>query len=136
MRKDRTPLPTILIGDDDKDNRNLLSQVLLAHGYRVVCVEDATQALDALAREPIDLALLDVTAGDSAPFAVCRAVKTRSDTRVIPVVLETRAPSPDDGTRDIESTAAHFLNRSPQEREAQDRLTVPKVQLAFSFCLR
>jgi DNA-binding response OmpR family regulator len=50
----------ILIVDDEKTIRTVLSEALLAHGYQVAEAADAPEALRALARETFDLALLDL----------------------------------------------------------------------------
>ena len=51
---------TILVADDMEANRELLSGLLTAGGYTVVCAEDGDRALDAIHQKAVDLALLDV----------------------------------------------------------------------------
>jgi CheY-like chemotaxis protein len=51
---------TILVVDDDKASRELLSNVLSIDGYQVVCAADGQQALGKVDRDAVDLALLDV----------------------------------------------------------------------------
>jgi len=52
--------PTILAVDDDKRNRELLDVVLTHHGYRILTSASGTDALEVLASERIDLAIVDV----------------------------------------------------------------------------
>src|SRR3989442_4039328 len=89
MSGEGMPLATVLVADDSEDNRELLSQMLRVQGYRVVCAADGAEALDVLAGQPIDLALVDVMMPRCTGFAVCRTVKARPETRLIPVVLIT-----------------------------------------------
>ena len=50
----------ILIVDDEKTIRTVLSEALLAHGYEVTEAANSQEALSMLARETFDLALLDL----------------------------------------------------------------------------
>jgi len=55
----------ILVADDNEANRELLSALLGAEGYQVVCAADGQQALARVNNDSIDLALLDC--GDAPP---------------------------------------------------------------------
>jgi len=50
----------ILVADDNEANRELLSALLSAEGYQVVCAADGQQARARVNSDSIDLALLDV----------------------------------------------------------------------------
>jgi DNA-binding response OmpR family regulator len=50
----------ILIVDDEKTIRTVLSEALLVHGYQVAEAANSQEALSVLARETFDLALLDL----------------------------------------------------------------------------
>src|SRR5712672_3722942 len=80
---------TILVADDDEASRELVSALLGAEGYGVVCAADGQQALARVNSDSIDLALLDVVMPRPTGFEVCQAMKSRSETRLIPVVLLT-----------------------------------------------
>ena len=103
MTQERTSQATILVADDSEENRELLSKLLTAQGYRVLCVEDGAQALDVLASQPVDLALVEVTMPQLGGFGVCRAVKVRPEARLIPVVLMTGRTGREDRIEGIES---------------------------------
>jgi CheY-like chemotaxis protein len=51
---------TILIVDDNEDNRELLSKRLSTSGFNIVIAEDGKQALEVLHKQVIDLVLLDI----------------------------------------------------------------------------
>ena len=116
------PLATVLIADDSEDSREILTQLLRAHGYRVICAEDGAQAMEVLADQRVDLALLDVMMPDRSGFAVCRAVKTRPETRLIPVVLVTGPVSREDRIQGIESGTDDFLNKPVRKEELLARV--------------
>src|SRR5437899_2720527 len=122
MSGEGMPLATVLVADDSEDNRELLSQMLRVQGYRVVCAADGAEALDVLAGQPIDLALVDVMMPRCTGFAVCRTVKARPETRLIPVVLITGLGSGDDRIRGIESGADDFLNKPIRKEELLARV--------------
>ena len=116
------PLATVLVADDDEDSRELLAQLLIAEGYRVVCAADGAQALEALTSQPIDLALLDVIMPHHSGLAVCRAVKARAETRLIPVVLVTGLARAEDRIQGIECGADDFLNKPVRKEELLARV--------------
>src|SRR5260370_40138548 len=80
---------TILVADDNEANRELLSALLSAEGYLVVCATDGQQALARVESDSIDLALLDVVMPRPTGFEVCQAMKSKPETRLIPVILLT-----------------------------------------------
>jgi putative two-component system response regulator len=101
--------PTILVADDEEANRNLLSKLLIAEGYRVVCVEDGEQALRAFRDAPVDLALFDVMMPGKTGLAACLAVKSQPESRLVPVVLVTGLTGVDDRIQGIMCGADDFL---------------------------
>jgi CheY-like chemotaxis protein len=80
---------TILVADDNDANRELLSVLLSGEGYRVVCAADGQQAIARVDSDSIDLALLDVVMPPPTGFEICQAMKTKPETRLIPVILLT-----------------------------------------------
>src|SRR5580704_16304832 len=86
----------ILLADDNEANRDLLSALLSAEGYQVVCAADGQQALAQVDGGSIDLALLDVVMPRPTGFEVCQAMKSKPETRLIPVVLLTSLNSDSD----------------------------------------
>jgi len=66
----------ILVADDNEANRELLSALLSAEGYQVVCAADGQQALARVNSDSIDLALLDVVMPRPTGFEVCQAMKS------------------------------------------------------------
>jgi putative two-component system response regulator len=112
------PFPaTVLIADDLPENREILAALLENEGYRVVLAEDGQEASDLMATGPIDIALLDVVMPRRTGFDVCRQIKSRPETRLLPVVLVTGLNSTKDRVQGIECGADDFLNKPIKKEE-------------------
>ena len=115
--------PTILIADDARANRELLADMLEEQGYNLAFAEDGDQALGVLLKQPIDLALLDVMMPGRTGFAVCRAIKSKPETRLVPVVLVTGLNSKEDRVSGIECGADDFLSKPLHKEELIARVS-------------
>jgi putative two-component system response regulator len=113
---------TILVADDDEANRDLLSGMLGAEGYNVVCVRDGNQALREVHNDSIDLALLDVMMPGKTGMSACLAIKSQPETRLIPVVLVTGLTSTDDRIQGIMCGADDFLSKPVNKHELLARV--------------
>ncbi len=77
----------ILIAEDERDIRELISFTLQFAGYEVVSVQNGAEAVDqALATQP-DLILLDVRMPRMTGYQACEALKALPETRDIPVIF-------------------------------------------------
>ena len=112
----------ILVADDNEANRELLSDLLSAEGYCVVCAADGQQALALVESEPIDLALLDVVMPRPTGFEACQAMKSKPKTRLIPVVLLTSLNSESDRITGIMCGADDFLSKPFNKHELLARV--------------
>lgn len=108
---------TILVADDNEVNRELLSDILIGEGYKVVCAEDGNEALHQIGTRAIDLVLLDVMMPGLTGFEVCQSIKSRPETRFIPVVLVTALTSVEERIRGIRAGADDFLNKPVNSQE-------------------
>src|SRR6202166_3103957 len=112
----------ILVADDNESNRELLSALLSAEGYQVICVANGQQALEHVNSGSIDLALLDVVMPRPTGFEVCQAMKAKPETRLIPVVLLTSLNSDSDRIHGIMCGADDFLSRPVNKHELLARV--------------
>jgi putative two-component system response regulator len=122
MSAPRGQLETILVADDNEASRELLSAQLSAEGYQVVCAADGQQALARLRSDSIDLALLDVVMPRPSGFEICQAMKSKAETRLIPVVLVTGLNSEADRLHGILCGADDFLNKPVNKQELLARV--------------
>ncbi|HEX7633701.1 MAG TPA: EAL domain-containing protein, partial [Noviherbaspirillum sp.] len=80
-------LADILVVDDTSSDRQFLSEVLVAQGYRVVTAGSGTQALEEINLAIPDLVLLDINMPDMDGFEVCRQLKQSIHFARIPVIF-------------------------------------------------
>ena len=116
------PLGTILIAGDDDEVRDLLGHLLRSQGYRVLAATDSVETMNLLQTQPVDLALLDVLMPRAGGFSVCRQLKSRPETRFVPVVLVTGMGRADDRIRGIEAGADDFLSKPLRKEELLARV--------------
>jgi len=110
------------VADDNELNRELLSSLLGDEGYKVVCVSDGQQALDQMGNDSIDIAVLDVMMPRKTGFDVCLAIKSKPETRLIPVLLLTSLTGDDDRIRGIMCGADDFLTKPVNKHELLARV--------------
>ncbi|WP_422773626.1 SpoIIE family protein phosphatase [Plantactinospora sp. WMMC1484] len=77
---------TILVVDDSAAKRYLLVSWLTRAGFRVVQADSGHAALDRMAREEIDLVVLDVRLGDMSGFEVSERIKADPRNASRPVI--------------------------------------------------
>jgi len=122
MREPAAVKATILVADDNSANLELLAGILEGAGYGVVCASDGQQALKAVFSGCIDMVLLDVMMPGQSGFAACLEIKSRPETRLLPVVLVTALTGADDRIQGIMCGADDFLNKPVNKHELLARV--------------
>lgn len=112
----------VLVADDNESNREFLCGLLVQEGYRVVLVADGQQALEQMSADSIDVVLLDVVMPRKSGFDVCLAIKSKPETRLIPVVLLTSLTGDDDRIKGIMCGADDFLTKPVNKHELLARV--------------
>jgi DNA-binding response OmpR family regulator len=79
----------ILVVDDVPQNVRLLEAVLVPRGYDVVTATDGDSALTLIESEEPDLVLLDVVMPELDGYEVCRRLRAREETAMLPVLMVT-----------------------------------------------
>ena len=79
----------ILVVDDVPQNVRLLEAVLAPRGYDVVTATDGESALRLVESEEPDLVLLDVVMPQLDGYEVCRRLRAREETAMLPVLMVT-----------------------------------------------
>jgi CheY-like chemotaxis protein len=84
----------ILIIDDEKLTRTMLSDLLRARGHTVVSAEDGASGLAAAQKEKPNVIILDIMMPGMDGFQVCEALKKDVMTARIPVIILTASEDP------------------------------------------
>ncbi len=112
----QTP-PRVLIVDDEERNVKLLEALLLPLGYKTFKATSGAEALKTVYRTDIDLILLDIMMPGINGYEVCRTLKSRDDTRMIPIIMITALDDIEAKIRGIETGADDFLTKPPSKVE-------------------
>lgn len=117
----------VLVVDDEPDIVLYLEHVLRRLGYETASAGNGAEALEKAAADPPDLVLLDVMMPVVDGFAVCRALREREATRLVPVVVMTALQGVDNRVKLLEHGADEVLTKPVDEREL-----VARVQSALA----
>jgi putative two-component system response regulator len=103
--------PVILVVDDEHNNRSLMEDFLTPMGYEVVLARDGEEALEKVDEAHPDVVLLDVMMPKVDGFTVARTLKSREDTKTIPVVMLTALMDMGSRIRAFELGADDFFTK-------------------------
>jgi len=122
--------PRVLVVDDDADTRLLLRTVLERHDYRVVEADDGPAALRALEEPgPVDFMTLDLQMEEMDGLEVLREVRSREETRRLPVIVATGSDDPEVEIRLFEEGADDFIVKPLDPRRFILRLEAVRRRL-------
>lgn len=80
---------TILVVEDQEDNRQILRDLLGASDYAMLEAENGQEALDAVARQRPDLILMDIQLPVMDGYEATRRIKANPDWTSIPIIVVT-----------------------------------------------
>lgn len=101
--------PAILLLENNRINRQVVWGILKDEGYRILEADQAAEAFELLARETIDLVVADLMMPGVSGLEFCRAMKSRRETRLIPVLLLASVQGAESEIAGIASGADEFL---------------------------
>lgn len=82
-------MPTALIVEDEPEANHLLAMLVQLRGYRTDSAFTGGEALEKVRNQPPDIVFLDLMLPDINGFEVCKSIKARRTTSLIPVVMVT-----------------------------------------------
>jgi putative two-component system response regulator len=113
---------TILVADDDELSARFLKRLLTREGHHVSVVHSGDEALRVCTTNPPDLVLIDLVAQGGHGFDVCRRLKERPATRLIPVVIVTAQSDRADRLAGIDAGADDFVSKPFDSAELHARI--------------
>jgi two-component system phosphate regulon response regulator OmpR len=111
--------PHLLVVDDDRRIRALLSRFLLGEGYRVTTAESAKEARARLEALHFDLLILDVMMPGESGFDFARAIRSGSG---VPILMLTARDEKQSRIEGLEIGADDYLAKPFEPRELSLRV--------------
>jgi two-component system, OmpR family, response regulator len=111
--------PQILVVDDDREIRTLLSEYLASNGFRTVEAADGAAMWKALDTARIELIVLDLMMPGEDGLQLCRTLRARSN---VPVIMLTARGQPIDRIVGLEMGADDYLAKPFEPRELLARI--------------
>jgi DNA-binding response OmpR family regulator len=112
----------ILVADDDRDIRDLVTFKLGQAGFSVRAVDDGTAALAAISDDPPDLAVLDVMMPGLSGIDVLRKLRDAEPTRGVRVILLTARSRDADDDAGFATGADDYIIKPFSPRELLHRV--------------
>lgn len=109
--------PTILIVDDEAQNRRLLAVLLRPEGYHTESVASGEEALNAVAHSAPDLILLDIMMPGIDGYQVASLLKANPATANIPIIMVTAHAERSARLAGLEAGAEEFLTKPVDRTE-------------------
>jgi CheY-like chemotaxis protein len=103
--------PTILLIEDNEQNRYLATFLLERHGYTVVSATDGRRGIAAAATFVPTMILLDIQLPGMDGYAVARALRTNPALHLTPIVAVTSYAMPGDREKALEAGCTGYIEK-------------------------
>jgi DNA-binding response OmpR family regulator len=121
----------VLIAEDDRDSRELLSWLLEKLGYQVVATENGKQAWDAYRQEKFRLVISDLLMPDVDGLELCRRIRSVHNNKYTYIILLTALIGKRDYLEGMEAGADDFITKPFDPDELKARLGVAERIIAI-----
>jgi two-component system, OmpR family, response regulator len=111
--------PHLVIVDDDREIRTLLSQYLEKHDFRTTAVAEGKEMRRVMERSRVDLVVLDLMLPGEDGLSICRELRTRSQ---VPIIMLTARGEDVDRIVGLELGADDYLPKPFDPRELLGRI--------------
>lgn len=98
----------ILVVDDDRTAREVMSDLLQARGFQTIAVSRGEEVFEWLGK--VDLVLLDAMLPDRDGWSICRELKEQHDP-LLPVIMVTARAAPADMVRTFDAHADDYITK-------------------------
>lgn len=113
----------ILIADDERDIRDLITFTLKFAGHEVIEASNGEEALGAATREIPDLILLDVRMPRMSGYEACKRIKADASTQHVPVVFLSAKGQESEVTEGMEAGALEYILKPFSPDQLTQRIT-------------
>lgn len=101
--------PSVLVVEDEPAQREVLAYNLEAEGFDVAKAENGEEALLLVEESTPDIIVLDWMLPNVSGIEICRRLKSRSDTRSIPIIMLSARAEEVDRVRGLETGADDYV---------------------------
>ena len=112
----------IFVIDDNRMNIQLLNSILIKENYNVISTLDSEKAYDIAVKEKPDLILLDIMMPKLDGFEVCKILKSRRETKYIPIIFLTARNDEEGVQKGFKLGAADYVTRPFNRAELLARI--------------
>ena len=113
---------SILVVDDEENNRDILARRLSKDGFAVTTAMDGKEAIQALERERFDLILLDFMMPEMDGLQVLQTIQLNPSFATTPVIMCTAVGDKETVVRCIQAGAADYLLKPIDYHAAMTRI--------------
>jgi DNA-binding response OmpR family regulator len=121
----------ILVAEDDRDSRELLTWILQKLGYQVVAAENGKEAWEVFRRGRFRLVISDVLMPELDGLELCRRIRNHQQSKYTYVMIMTALIGKKDYLEGMEAGADDFVTKPFDPDELKARLRVAERILAF-----
>lgn len=112
----------ILIVDDDKTTRKLLSLYMKGKGYEIVTAENGLDAMEKLGTEDINLIITDMNMPYMDGIEFTKTVKADPTWKSIPVIMVTTEADDDEKKKAFNAGVDDYLVKPTNAEQITDRI--------------
>jgi len=112
----------ILIADDEQNQLELLSFNLTQAGITVEQANDGKQALTMIEDSPPDLVVLDWMMPHLSGIELCRILRSRRDTKLLPIIMLSARGEEGDRSLGLDNGADDYMSKPFSPRELTSRV--------------
>ncbi|MDV7141715.1 phosphate regulon transcriptional regulator PhoB [Tropicimonas sp. TH_r6] len=117
-----TEQPRVLVVEDEPAQREVLAYNLEAEGFRVERAENGEEALLLVDEEAPDVIVLDWMLPNVSGIEICRRLKTRAETRNVPIIMLSARSEEVDRVRGLETGADDYVVKPYSVAELMARI--------------
>ena len=129
VQKNAQIMAKILIAEDERDIRDLITFTLTFAGHQVVAAANGEEALNKAREEVPDLILMDVRMPKMTGYEACKALKAIPAMRHIPVVFLSAKGQESEIQQGVEAGAEEYILKpfAPDELTKQIKSVLDRV---------
>ena len=121
----------VLIAEDDRDSRELLTWLLTKLGYQVIAAENGKEAWDAFRHGRFRIVISDVLMPEIDGLELCRRVRKHKQSKYTYFIIITALIGKKDYLEGMEAGADDFVTKPFDPDELKARLRVAERIISF-----